>query len=143
MSLKLSRAFIRAIECNSDLLVTLGADPVTLEGARIFPVARPDEDEKEDKLPYIIIMPNGIQSKGSKDNYDETDTAIIGVLVVTDTADELFDLTQTVRETIDGHITDDPEFSIDDYTFSADPVKYDSERPCYFQTLTYTCNTQN
>ena len=143
MSLKLGRAFIDAIESNPELLVTLGADPETLQGARLFAVARTDEDEAEDLLPYVVMMPNGVTTQGSKDDYDQTDTATIDLLIVAETFDALIDLATDVRQTVEQNLCDDPEFRIDDWTFSANAVTYDDKRPCFFQTLTYMCNTQN
>ncbi|MBQ6984592.1 MAG: hypothetical protein IJQ20_06645 [Paludibacteraceae bacterium] len=143
MSLKLGRAFNAALESNPKLLVTLGADPDTLQGARIFSVARTDEDEQEDKMPYVVMMPNGVTSQGTKDEYDQTDSATIGLLVAAGTFDELINLADIVRKTIENNLCDDPEFTIDDWTFSADAVQFDNKKPCFFQTLTYICNTQN
>lgn len=143
MSLKLGKAFTAALRANTDLLDTLGADPVSHEHARIFMVARPEADEKSDQVPYVIIMPSGINTTGTEDDYDdETDTCTVGVLVVATTFNDMADLAEDVRTTIAEHLTGDSDFDIDDFSFQAGPVEYDPKKPCYFQTLTYIVNTQ-
>lgn len=143
MSLKLAKAFVGAIRNNEALLRTLGAKGNPLSGARIFTASRPETEDKADKLPYIIVMPQGINTRGNKDEYDCGDNATVDVLVV-GTADpnEFVNLAQTVRDTIEDNLTGDNDFTIDDYTFSASPLMYDEKKPCYFQTLTYNVNTQ-
>ena len=54
MSLKIASAFISALRSNDELLSILGGQGDKKEGARIFTVARPQEDEGKDKIPYLI-----------------------------------------------------------------------------------------
>ena len=35
------------------------------------------------------------------------------------------------------------EFTIDDFTFGAQAIQYDSLKPCYWQVLTYQCDVRN
>ena len=150
MSLTLSKAFIAALRTNDELMRQLGAKlkDGTLQGARLFTVARPTVDEEKDKIPYIIIMPQGINSDGSEDDYEETDTCVINLLVVasefaTGSTPGLVDLAEEVRTTIREHLSDYEGVEINDYTFAASEVQYDDKKPCYWQILTYTVNTQN
>ncbi len=136
MSLKIVKAFTAAIRQNDDLLTALGA--INGVGARIFPVARTDEQEKEDKMPYLIVIPTGIRTEGSKDDYEQSDIATVEIIVCDQTFEGLVDLADTVRLTIAQHLLQYPEQNIADYSFSASRVEFDYLRPCYYQTLSYT-----
>lgn len=142
MSLKTGKAFIDALRSNDDLMRTLGAKGKPLSGARLFSVARSAEDDQQDKIPYVIMMPKGITTNGTKDDYDFSETATIDLLVVAKSFPDLVELTQTVRDTVEQKLESGDDFIIDDWTFSADAVQMDNNKPCYFQTLTYQCNTQ-
>lgn len=144
MSLKVAKAFIGAIRNNEQLIRLLGAKGTPLSGARLFSVYYPEVDKGTDKLPYIVIMPQGINTTGSKDEYEQGDAATVDVLIAgNDNFDQFVDIAQMVRDTIEEGLEGDNDFTIDDYTFSAGPVQFDPDKPCYFQTLTYIVNTQN
>lgn len=137
MSLKIAKAFVAAIRRNDHLTSALGAD-ADGKGARIFPVARLDEDEKEDIVPYLIVMPNGVQTEGSKDDYEQVERATIGIMICDETFEGLVDLADEVRSTLADNLQECTDQPYSDYTFSAGPVQCDSSRPCYYQTLSYT-----
>ena len=102
-------------------------------------------------VPYVIITFDGLQNDGfTKDNNFEGDTdhVQVGIEVAADTRDELGDIMQAIRETVvayfedtEGHAWDDYDYVPVNYTFTASPVGYDSEKPCYYQTLNYNCDT--
>lgn len=137
MSLATDKFFIEALS-NSDVVTS------AFEG-RIFDTARPEIDEEEDKIPYLIVTNEGVQNiTESKDDVGESDTdnVTISVLVVATDRQHLAELSQLIRTTLRNAIEATDE-EILDYTFSAGPVQYDGMKPCHFVTLTYQCETEN
>ena len=146
MSLITDKVFYNALRSNASLMTTVGG---RIESTSI-PV--PDEDFLNEPPPYIIITFDGLQNEGyTKDNSFEgdTDKVTIGIEVAAESRDVLGQIMQTIRETViayfeddEGHAWDDYEYIPDDYTFAAGAVGYDPMKPCYYQTLTYQCNTK-
>lgn len=114
---------------------------------RIFNTARTDDEEAADNVPYIIITYEGMTNTAShKDIQWEgwEDTETVSVLVVAETRESLALLITDVRRSIKAHAEDESDDQQPtDYTVSAGPVQYDSMKPCYYQTLTYVCETSN
>lgn len=114
---------------------------------RIFNTARPDDEEAADSVPYIIITYEGMTNTAAhKDVQWEgwEDTETVSVLVVAETRESLALLITDVRRSIKAHAEDESDDQQpNDYTVSAGPVQYDSMKPCYYQTLTYVCLTDN
>ena len=154
MSLQIGKAFISALRSNTELLQVLGGKGKDLEGARIFSVARPQEDESQDKIPYLIIQPQGLTAQTDKDGYEEGDNDTVSILIVaahyTTTAINgkieigLVELSQMVRDTIAAMLVEEHDgFQIDDYSLTVGPTQMDVKKPCYFHEFTYQTNTQN
>ena len=145
MSLITDKVFYNALRSNAALMAQVGG---RIESTSI-PV--PDDQFDNQPVPYIIITFDGLQNEGfNKDNDFEgdTDKVQIGIEVAAQSRDDLGDIMQTIRETIinyfeddEGHVWDDYEYVPKFYTFSASPIGYDGEKPCYYQTLTYNCDT--
>lgn len=149
MSLITDKVFYRALKSNTELVEAVGN---RIENTDI-PV--PDEDYLNEPLPFIIVTYDGMQNEGlTKDNSYEgdTDRVQIGIDVVAENRDELGMLTNMVRETIVQFFenyeppTDQTEEDLsplipDDYQITASAVGYNSVRPCYYQTLSYNCDT--
>lgn len=120
---------------------------------RIFDPGRGETDEEEDKVPYIIITYDaGSSSTSDKDSViAQMDAATVSVLCCANSRQELAVLTDLVHRTIaDDLISSDlwdihPDwnFMIDSATPSAGSVNLDISKPCYYQTLTYMCETSN
>lgn len=142
MSLKLGKSFVDALRSNNTLCTLLGATGRPLTGARIFAVARSNDEEAADIIPYIVMIPEGINTDSTKDEYEYGDTATISLLCVASSFADLITLTEMVRDTIEQKLDGTTEYVIDDYQFSANAVQMDPDKPCYFQTLTYLCHTQ-
>jgi len=147
MSLTLGKAFITALRASDTLQQLLGATKPSgasaYSGARIYAVGRTNDQEREDAIPYLIMMPEGINTDGTKDDYEQTDSATIALLCVATTFEQLITLTGLVRGTIHDHLGDTSDTEVCDYTFSASAVQYDPDKPCFFQTLTYVVSTQS
>lgn len=112
---------------------------------RIYNTVYPEVETGDDKIPYIIIAHEGVQNQSeSKDMPGEgsVDIETISVLIVAGEHDRgpLAELAQQVRNCIKEAAAD---WDIYDYSFSAGPVQYDTDKPCYYQTFTYVCETPN
>lgn len=147
MSLQTDIIFVRAIKSNPDIIKGLPAKDVYNSS-----LTMPDEDMDNADLPYIIVSYNGMQNDDStKDNeYDGmNDSVQILIEIVARTREELANIIITVRHTIENffieHVDDDSD---DIYSLiptstvvSASRVNYDSDIPCYWQSLNYICDT--
>lgn len=144
MSLSTDKIFIAALRSNSTLIAQLPAGDVY--GTAI---TLPDEDLDNVPLPYIIVTYDGMNNdQTTKDSYEgETDTVQIGVLIVAKTRPEVGAIAQSVRDTVREYFEDLPDSDENysllplDYQMSADPVQFDSMKPCFWQTLRWSCDT--
>ena len=145
MSLITDKVFYNALRSNAALMNMVGG---RIESTSI-PV--PDEQLDNEPVPYIIITFDGLQNEAfTKDNSYEgdTDKVQVSIGVAAQTRDELGDIMQAIRETVvayfeddEGHAWDDYQYIPINYTLTASAIGYDSMKPCYYQTLTYDCNT--
>jgi hypothetical protein len=144
MSLITDKVFYNALRSNASLMEQVGG---RIESTSI-PV--PDDQLDNEPVPYVIISFDGLQNEGfTKDNSYEgdTDKVQVSIDVTAQTRDELGDLMQTIRQTVIDYFEgiqktdDDWPLIPSNYTFTASPVTYDSMKPCYYQTLTYNCDT--
>lgn len=145
MSLITDKVFYNALRSNAELMATVGG---RIESTSI-PV--PDEQLDNTPVPYIIITFDGLQNEGhTKDNSfeGETDKVQVGIEVAADSRDDLGEIMKTIRDTIieyfedtEGHAWDDYAYIPQNYTLTASAIGYDGDKPCYYQTLTYNCDT--
>ena len=145
MSLITDKVFYNALRSNAALMAQVGG---RIESTSI-PV--PDEQLDNEPVPFIIITFDGLQNDGyTKDNSFEgdTDKVTVSIEVAAQSRDELGQIMTDIRQTVidyfedeDGHAWDDYEYVPQNYTFSAGPVSYDSMKPCYYQVLSYACDT--
>ena len=145
MSLITDKVFYNALRSNASLMEQVGG---RIESTSI-PV--PDDKLENTPVPYIIITFDGLQNEGfTKDNSFEgcEDKVQVGIEVAADTRDDLGDLMQTIRKTVidyfedtDGHAWDDYDYIPTNYKLSASAIGYDGDKPCYYQTLIYNCDT--
>ena len=145
MSLITDKVFYNALLSSSEL--------TELVDDRIYntSIAVPDEDLLNEPVPYIIITFDGMQNEGlTKDNSFEgdTDKVQIGIEITADNRETLGSLAQAVRDAViayfedtEGHTTEDYDLVPDDYVLQSGPVQYDPIKPCFYQTLTYNCDT--
>ena len=148
MSLITDAIFVKALRSNADLIAALPAGDVYNTA-----IALPDEDADNAPLPYVIVSFDGLNNQDTtKDNdYDGlTDTVTIGIEIAAETRPKLGELARIVRKTLreyfrehqDDDSDEDYQLIPDDMTISAQPVQYDSLKPCYWQRLTYQCDTK-
>jgi len=73
----------------------------------------------------------------------------ISIEIASKTRPELGELADAVRNQIHDYFveadsdTEDADLIPLDYQFSAQAVNYDSMKPCYWQVLTYQCDTNS
>ena len=153
MSLATDSIFVTALQSNAELVEKLKEyidddDNVQYdETPRLYGTAigLPDEDADNVPVPYVIVTFDGLTNdQGTKDDRYESeyDTVNIGVEVTAKTLDDLHELTQMVRDTILSYLRT-TDTAINDYQFAAQLIQYDSQKPCYWQVLTYQCDTIN
>ena len=145
MSLITDKVFYNALSSSSDLAAYVDD--------RIYntSIPVPDDDLLNEPVPYIIITFDGMQNDGyTKDNSFEgdTDKVQIGIEITAANRQDLGTIADLVRtiviayfEDTEGHTIDDYDLVPEDYAITAGPVQYDPVKPCFFQTLTYNCDT--
>lgn len=120
-------------------------------GSRLYSTAIPLPDEDVDNVdtPYIIVTFEALNNdQTTKDDPFESgeDQVDISILIAAKTREQLAELTADVRKTVYDYMMaalSEDEIVIDDYRFSAEAVRYDSLKPCYWQTLRYSCDVTN
>ena len=143
MSLATDTIFIQAIQSNPTLMGYLseGSEHPRLYGTAI---PMPEEEADNTPVPYIIVTFDGlVNDVTDKDNPYESDEdrVNISVEVTAKTLTELHGLTQTVRDTIYQYMMEN-KTDVDDYQMTAQAIQYDSLKPCYWQVLSYQCDTK-
>ena len=147
MSLITDAIFVKALRSNADLIAALPAGDVYNTA-----IALPDEDADNAEVPYIIVSFDGLNNQDStKDDDYEADTDIvqIGIEIAAKTRPQLGELARSVRKTLREYFREhqgddsDEDYQLipEDMTLTAQPVQYDSLKPCYWQQLQYQCDT--
>lgn len=145
MSLKTDIIFVKALSENSELIAQLPA-----KGIYNTSIPLPDADYLNAPIPYVIVRYESCNNDGT--NKDETyegesDNVNISVEIAAEKREDVADLAETVRTTIREYFeTADPtdeyyDLVPVDYQFSASGVMYDADKPCFWQTLNYACDT--
>ena len=139
-SLETDSIFVKAIGSDSDLMEFIGG---RLYGTAI---PLPDNYAENVPVPYVIVTFDGLNNDAeTKDSSfeGESDVVRIGIEVAAKSLDQLHRLTQMVRETVLGYMEQHAggeDFPIEDYTFSAQQIVFDSLKPCFWQVLNYSCD---
>ena len=139
MSLATDSIFIQALSQSSDIMEATSG---RLYGTAI---PLPDEDADNVPTPYLIVTFQGLNntSQTKDDRYESSyDQVTISVELAAKTLDQLHDLSQMVRDVVLDYFRTN-ETAVYDYQFSAQPIQYDSLKPCYWQVLTYQCEVDN
>ena len=147
MSLITDAIFVKALRSNAALIAQLPAGDVYNTT-----IALPDEDIDNAPQPYVIVSFDGLQNQDQTKDDDfeaESDNVQIGVTVCAETRPQLGELAMAVRKTLREYFREhqdddsDEDFALipEDMTLQAGAVQYDSLKPCYWQQLTYQCDT--
>ena len=139
MGLATDSIFIAALSESEDIMEAVGG--------RIYGTAipLPDEDAENAPVPYIIVTFDSLQNgEMTKDDlYEGTEDKVqVSIEVVGQTLGQLHNLTQMVRDVILSYFRSNAT-AVEDYTFSAQGIQYDSMKPCYWQVLYYQCEVNN
>lgn len=148
MGLLTDIAFAKAIRSNAELLEELPAGDVYNVA-----IALPDRDVANAPLPYVIVGHEGMTNSDTTKDDDfegEIDTATVTVTVAAPTREKLGELAVTIRQTVReyflenyGDTSEEEHAEIpEDVSFSAGGVSYDPDKPCFWQVLTYQCQTK-
>ncbi len=147
MSLITDAIFVKALRSNAELIEQLPAGDVYNTT-----IALPDEDIDNAPLPYVIVSFDGLQNQDQTKDDDfeaESDNVQIGIEIAAETRPKLGALAMAVRKTLREYFREhqgddsDEDFALipEDMTLQAGAVQYDSLKPCYWQQLTYQCDT--
>lgn len=146
MSLQTDIIFVRAIRSNTELIEQLPAGDVYNTT-----IALPEEEAMNAPVPYVIVSYDGFSNdQSTKDTFEsEFDQVTIMIEVAAETRQQLSEIMEAVRSTVQGFFESmqgtpsDEDFALVplDYQLSGSRVIYDDEKPCYWQTLTYQCDT--
>ena len=147
MSLITDAIFVKALRSNAALIASLPAGDVYNTA-----IALPDEDADNAPLPYVIVSFDGLNNQDATKDDDfeaDSDQVQIGIEIAAETRPQLGELARSVRKTLreyfrehqDDDSDEDYQLIPEDMTLSAQPVQYDSLKPCYWQRLTYQCDT--
>ena len=145
MSLRTDIIFVKALQSNTDLIESLPA-----KGIYNTSITLPDVELLNAPVPFIIVrMTDGNNDASNKDESfeGESDTVNIEVLLCAESREELGDIAETVRKTIREYFEqadpedEDYELVPVDYQFGFSGINYDPDKPCFYQFLTYQCDT--
>jgi hypothetical protein len=137
MSLATDSIFIAALSQSEDVMEVISG---RLYGTAI---PMPDEDADNVPAPYVIVSFNGLTNDSQTKDcpYEgDTDSVQIGIEVTADSLGQLHDLTQLIREVVLDYMENLDDNPVTDYQFSAQPIVYDPDKPCYWQVLNYQCD---
>lgn len=147
MSLQTDIIFVKALRANADLMKQLAAGDVYNTA-----IALPDEDLDNAPLPYFIVSFDGLTNdvETKDDPYEgDSDNVTISIEIAAKTRTELGQLAEAVRHQVHDYFVEadptDDDFNLVplDYQFSAQQVNYDQMKPCYWQVLSYQCDTKS
>ena len=118
----------------------------TLVEHRIFNTMRPEYDEQEDKIPYIVVTYEGMTNDNdTKDSIEgDEDVERVNVLIVAQDRVQLSNIVNAARKDIREYLSGvdaSDRYGIADYSVSATPVMGDWTVPCTYQSLNYTIYT--
>ena len=145
MSLQTDIIFVKALRADEELMAKLAAGDVYNTA-----IALPDEDLDNAPLPYVIVSFDGLTNDiDTKDDPYESDSDAVNISIeiAARTRSELGQLAEAVRHQVHQYFLDadptdeDADLIPHDYQLSAQAVIYDSTKPCYWQVLTYQCDT--
>ena len=147
MSLQTDIIFVKALRSNAELIAQLPAGDVYNTT-----IALPDEDLNNAEVPYVIVSFDGMNNQDfTKDNSFDglTDMVTIGIEIAAKSRPQLAELAIMVRNTIRDYFRqhaadpedEDYELIPNSYQVQAQPVQYDSLKPCYWQQLVFACDT--
>ena len=144
MSLQTDIIFVKAISSNAALMAKLPA-----HGVYNTAIPVPKEGDANVKIPYVLVSYSGMENTdNTKDSFEGyTDKVQIQIEIAARNRNELAELAETIRTTIREYFEniepDDDDYPLipENYDFSASAVMLDDAKPCHWQILSYSCDT--
>ena len=145
MSLQTDIIFVQALRSDDTLMEALPAGDVYNTT-----IALPEEQAINAPVPYIIVSYDGMtNNEETKDSQYEgsEDTVNISIEVTAQTRKQLAELAIRARNTVKNYFISASDYDENfelvpiDYRLTASGVNYDPDKPCYWQTLSYECDT--
>lgn len=117
-----------------------------LTDGRVFNTARPEMDEQEDKIPYIVVNYQGMENEvDNKDMYEGCeDDEKVEVLCVARDRVQLANLMNEARKACRSFLNSKEcydEFRTASYQVRASQIMRDVTVPCDYQQLIYSIST--
>ena len=149
MSLLTDIIFVKALRADSALMQQLPAGDVYNTT-----IGLPDTELDNAEVPYIIVRFDGLTNETeTKDDPFEgsTDNVEISIEIAARNRLELGSIATRVRKAVHDYCLNadpvDGDYSFvqipTDYSFSAQAVNYDPDKPCHWQILNYQCDCPN
>lgn len=146
MSLLTDQVFVAALRSKAELMAMLPAKDVYNTA-----IALPEAKAANAPVPYLIVTFDGMQNEDETkdDGYEGgTDKVQISIEIAAKKRPQLGTIATMVRQTVRDYFkniedTDELYDEVpEDYTLTAGPVNYDELKPCYWQVLTFQCDTK-
>lgn len=139
MQMELDEIIYTAITANETL--------VSLTDGRIrsttFEV--PPTDKDNTPIPYIVIYEDQSQNdQGTKDNVWETnrDTVNVGVEIAATSPADVKRIRKLIRKSVMDYVLSNETDIIELLSLTYDGIQWFWEKPCYYDTLHYSCEMQ-
>ena len=139
-----------SLATDSIFIAALNADASLMQkiGGRLYSTAipLPDEEAENVPVPYVIVTLDGLNNdtQSKDDPYEgDYDSVQIGVEISAENREKLAELAEQVRDIVHSYFrsyANDERDAVEGYQLSAEPVQYDSMKPCFWQTLRYQCD---
>lgn len=147
MSLQTDIIFVKALRSDSGLMAALASGDVYNTA-----IPLPEQDALNAALPYVIVSFDGMENtESTKDNRWEgaTDRVQIGIEIAARERPQVADIAISCRNAVAAYFaehvqdTQDEDYPLipSQYDLQAEGVRYDERKPCYWQRLTFTCDT--
>lgn len=127
--------------------ITANATLVSLTDGRIKSTTFEVPPTKEDntQLPYIVIYEDQSQNdQGTKDNVWESnrDTVNVGVEIAATSPADVKRIRKLIRKAVMDYVFSNKTDIIELLSLAYDGIQWFWEKPCYYDTLHYSCEMQ-
>ena len=145
MSLQTDRIFYDALKADTTFMAAINN--------RLYNTAIPLPDDQAANVPapYVVISFDGFSNdESTKDSYEgAADNVSVSIMIVATTREQLANLVDTIRTTIQSYLMNaeetDPDFDEipEDYHLTGSQIQYDPDKNARFMQLTYACSVKN
>ena len=152
MQMELDEIIYTAITANETLKTLCGWVPATGSTPEVKPRIKsttfevPPVKEDNTPIPYIVIYEEQCQNdQGTKDDVWECgqDIVNVGVEFAGSSPDEVKRLRRLIRKAVDSYVKSNETDILSLRGINYDGVQWFWEKPCYYDTLHYSCDMVN